>query len=247
MQYLGDSLHFLRSAFQETAGLLIEYRRALRALPQTSETIEAIARLTEAEAAVDWPYIETQMPEAFDRTFEAVDRVANIVRAIKDFARPAQEQMVPADLNQAITDALVVGKNELRFVANVQTDLADLPRVTCHIGDISQVLLNILVNAGHAIADIVGTSGSMGLVQVRTRRVDNDVVISISDTGRGVSPDIRAHIFEPFFTTKGTRGGTGQGLAISRAIVEKHGGSLTFDTQLEHGTSFHIRLPISGP
>jgi signal transduction histidine kinase len=172
--------------------------------------------------------------------------VATIVRAMKEFAHPDTRQKSAADLNRAIKSTLTVARNELKYVADVETDLGDLPPVVCNISDLNQVFLNLLVNAAHAIREVVreGTDAK-GKIRVRTRREGNTVLIAISDTGCGIPENIRGRIFDPFFTTKEVGRGTGQGLSIARSVVvEKHGGSLTFETEPGKGTTFFVRLPI---
>jgi signal transduction histidine kinase len=140
----------------------------------------------------------------------------------------------------------VVARGEYAAVAQVETELGELPPVTCDAGEINQVLLNLVVNAAHAIEDVIGETGELGTIRVRTRAESEHVVITIADTGGGIPDEVAGRIFDPFFTTKDVGRGTGQGLAISRTIVtERHGGELTFDTEPGAGTAFHIRLPIA--
>ena len=163
---------------------------------------------------------------------------------MKEFAHPDQKEMTPVDLNRAITSTLVIARNEYKYVADVETDLGDIPRVTCRAGDVNQAVLNIIVNAAHAIGAVVAGSDRKGRIGVRTRQVDDSVVISISDTGGGIPEAIRERIFEPFFTTKEIGKGTGQGLSIARAVIrDQHHGDLTFETAAA-GTTFFLRLPI---
>ncbi len=151
----------------------------------------------------------------------------------------------PADINRALQTTLTIAKNEYKYVADVETTLGDIPLVRCHLGDINQVFLNLLVNAGHAILAVVGKSGRRGKILVRTMREGGDVRIDITDTGCGISNEIKDRIFDPFFTTKEVGRGTGQGLAIARAIVStKHHGSLTFESEVGKGTTFTVRLPV---
>ena len=138
-----------------------------------------------------------------------------------------------------------MGANELKYVADVVTDLAPLPTLTCHVGDLNQVFLNLFINAAHAIADVVGSTGARGSIRVRTCQQGNDIVVSVEDTGGGIPEAIRGRIFDPFFTTKEVGRGSGQGLAISRAVLERHGGTLTFDSEVGRGTTFWVRLPIA--
>ncbi|MFQ5417171.1 MAG: sensor histidine kinase, partial [Myxococcota bacterium] len=137
--------------------------------------------------------------------------------------------------------------NEWKYAADLTTELdPDLPEVTCLAAEINQVILNLIVNAAHSITDVLeDSSEEKGAITIRTRRVDDDVEIKICDTGGGIPESAQEHIFDPFFTTKEVGKGTGQGLAIARAvIVEKHGGGLDFESELGKGTTFRIRLPI---
>ena len=151
------------------------------------------------------------------------------------------------DLNGAIETTLTVAGNEFKYVADVETDFGDLPPVTCHAGDVNQAILNIIVNASHAIGDVVKDTGDRGRIVVRTRQEEDSVVVRISDSGGGIPVEVRDRIFDPFFTTKEVGKGTGQGLAIARSVVvEKHGGEIGFESEIGKGTTFVIRLPIAG-
>jgi two-component system, NtrC family, sensor kinase len=163
---------------------------------------------------------------------------------MKVFAHPDQRQMAPVDLNQAVQSTLTVASNEYKYVAVLETDFGDLPQVTCHAGEVNQAVLNLVVNAAHAIADHA-KDGEKGLIRVRTRQDGDSAVISVSDTGGGIPDSIRDRIFDPFFTTKEVGRGTGQGLSVAHSvIVEKHRGQLSFETERGRGTTFEIRLPI---
>jgi signal transduction histidine kinase len=178
-----------------------------------------------------------------ERTLEGINRVANIVRSMREFAHPGHGEPVAADLNRSLEATLDVARSEYRYVADVVTDFGSIPLVTCRPGDMNQVFLNVIVNAAHAIADVVGESGERGQIGVRTSLDGDDVMVSISDSGRGIPPESRDKVFEPFFTTKDVGRGSGQGLSIARSIVEKHRGSITFDSAPGRGTTFHIRIP----
>jgi two-component system, NtrC family, sensor kinase len=167
---------------------------------------------------------------------------------MKEFAHPDRKEMAQSDLNQAIRSTLVIASNEYKYVAEVETQLDEVPMVNCYAGEINQVVLNLIVNAAHAIGDVVKGTDRKGKIRVTTRVLDDQVEIAISDTGKGIPVDVRSRIFDPFFTTKEVGKGTGQGLAIARSVVvEKHGGTLHFETEVGQGTTFYIRLPISGP
>ena len=155
--------------------------------------------------------------------------------------------MVAADLNRAVQSCLTIAVNEYKYVADLETHFEELPLVTCHASEINQAVLNIVVNAAHAIEDVVRGTNQKGLITVRTRREGPMAVIAISDTGTGIPESIRSRVFDPFFTTKEVGKGTGQGLAIAWSTVKKrHSGELTFDTEPGKGTTFFIQLPIDG-
>jgi signal transduction histidine kinase len=164
---------------------------------------------------------------------------------MKEFAHPDQKEKVSADLNRALQTTLNIARNEYKYVADVATEFGDLPPVFCHVGDLNQVFLNLIVNAAHAIGDVVRQSGRKGTIRIRTSQEGGLARIDIADTGAGIPEAIRQRVFEPFFTTKEVGKGTGQGLAIARSIVvSKHGGTLMFESEVGKGTTFTIRLPI---
>jgi len=166
---------------------------------------------------------------------------------MKEFAHPDSTEMSDIDLNRAIESTLVIASNEYKYVAEIETHLGEIPPVLCHAGEVNQAVLNIIVNAAHAIGDVVKDSGKLGKITVSTRHEGDSVIISIVDTGGGIPEHIRARIFDPFFTTKEVGKGTGQGLAIARSVlVDKHGGDLTMETAVGVGTTFHMRLPVAG-
>lgn len=250
VQFVGDSVHFLKDAsteiFQLVDALLEVQRGVLSGEPEDvlRGRAEAVSVFLEES---DLDYIRENVPGAFDRSMDGLDRVATIVRSMKEFSHPAQREMAAVDLNRAIRSTLTVGRNEYKYVADLQTDFEDIPAVLCHVNDINQAVLNIVINAAHAIADRVGASGEKGRITVGTRLDGEAVEISIADTGNGIPEGVRDRIFDPFFTTKEVGRGTGQGLAIAWATIrEKHGGELWFTTEAGVGTTFFIRLPVAG-
>ncbi|MDQ3338798.1 MAG: ATP-binding protein [Myxococcota bacterium] len=198
-----------------------------------------------ADIPLEDDYLRENIPTALVRAADGAARIARIVASMKAFAHDRKE-MTAVDINQTIENTLTLSSNEYRYVADVVTDLGAVPAVWLHAGDLQQVLLNIVVNAAEAIADNAGDFGlaRRGRITIKTRNDGKQVVISIADTGSGMSDPVRAQIFEPFFTTKAVGKGVGQGLAVARSlIVERYHGSLVFESQLGHGTEFTIRLP----
>jgi len=244
VQFVSDSIHFVREGTQDLAKLIVKYR-ALHDDDSSRLSAETIADIRQTESDVDLPYLLEKMPKALDRALNGLGHVAVIVRSMKEFAHPDQKEKVGIDLNQSIASTLVIAKSEYKYVADVETDFGDMPAVTCHVGEINQAVLNIVINAAHAIADHISGTDQRGCIRICTRREGDDAVIAISDTGGGIPDAIRDKIFDPFFTTKDVGRGTGQGLAIARSvIVDKHGGSICFKTEAGAGTTFFVRLPI---
>jgi signal transduction histidine kinase len=245
-QFVGDSLGFLASAFGDVWTVLERYQQAVATLDAPPAALSRA--LAEAEAEADLPFLAQNVPSAFERVTEGIARISRVVGAMKDFAHPDAKQKSPADLNYALQATLTIARNEYKDIAELETDLGALPPVLCRVGDLNQVFLHLLLNAAHAIADVVGPSGRKGRIRVKTRRLDALVRIDISDTGCGISDDIRERVFEPFFTTKDVGRGSGQGLSIARSIVVgMHGGRLTFESLPGAGTTFSVELPIGTP
>ena len=248
VQFVNDNCYFLRDAVAQVGEVVRAYREVIAAVADGQMTVEqARERAAAAEEAADFAFMSENMPTAVERALEGLERVASIVRSMKEFSHPNQGAMSSSDLNAGIRSTLTVARHEYKYVADVETRLEDLPPVVCNIGEFNQTFLNILVNAAHAIEAAVAGTGRRGLITISTRRDGDSVLISIQDTGGGIPEAIQDSIFDPFFTTKEVGKGTGQGLAIARTvIVDKHHGSLTFESVPGVGTTFMIRLPLDG-
>lgn len=248
VQFVSDSVHFIRDALNDYGALIHTLQRLQSAVAEDRATTAIAAEARALEEQIDLTYLLDHTPRAIDRAIDGLDRIATIVRSMKEFAHPDQQEMSFVDLNRAVTTTLEVARNEYKYVADVSTELGDLPAIRCFAGEINQVVLNLVINAAHAIADLQGGHVTKGHIRICTRREAENVVLSVSDTGCGIPADVRERIFDPFFTTKEVGRGTGQGLAISRSIVvDKHGGSIAVDTEVGSGTTFTIRLPLKGP
>ena len=242
LQFVGDSLHFLRGAISDLLGVLSHYRVAREG---GSLAPEACGAILEAEEAADIDYLVEQLPKAMDRAADGLERVSTLVRGLKEFAHPDLKDKALADINHELATTLTIARNEYKLVADVETSFGELPKVSCVAGELNQAFLNLIVNAAHAVADVVRGTEEHGRIRVETWHDDGAVFVAIGDTGGGIPEAIRDRIFDPFFTTKEVGRGTGQGLAIARSVVvDKHGGSLTFETELGRGTTFTVRLPV---
>jgi len=223
------------------------YRQVIaRAKENGNRLIDDDHRLLDAQLeATDMEYAAEHLPLAFKSIRDGVSRVAKLVQAMKQFGHPDPVELRPADINQALQSTLTIAANEIKYVADVETDFGELAPVWCQLGELNQAFLNLLINAAHAIGDVMKQTGARGTIKVVTRQEGPQAVIAISDTGGGIPDAIRDKIFDPFFTTKEVGRGTGQGLAIARlVVVEKHRGTLTFETRPGLGTTFYVRVPV---
>jgi signal transduction histidine kinase len=247
-QYIGDNVRFLSDAFRDIKQLLFRQNELLQAASHNPAAREVLREFEAAARAADVEYLLREIPKSIEQTMEGVQRVARIVGAMKEFSHPGVSEKTRIDINQAIKSTLTVSHNEWKYVAELVTDLApDLPLVRCLPGELNKVILNLIVNAAHAIADTVQNGGATkGTITISTRHSGNWLEIRIADTGPGIPERIRTRIFDPFFTTKAVGKGTGQGLAIAHSVVvDKHGGTISFETEMGRGTTFIIRLPIN--
>ncbi|MBI5315340.1 MAG: PAS domain S-box protein [Nitrospirae bacterium] len=247
IQFIGDNVRFLSDSFVDIHATLTRYREVLAAAKSGNWPLGLIETCeTEAEQ-VDLDYLSQEIPKAVAQSAEGIERVATIVRAMKEFAHPGSREKAVVDLNKAIESTVIVARNEWKYVADLKTNLdSSLPPVPCVVGEFNQVVLNIIVNATHAIADAVKGTGGKGTITIGTSRVGDFVEVRIADTGMGIPESIRHKIFDPFFTTKDIGKGTGQGLAIARSVVvDKHQGTITVESQVGKGTTFLIRLPLT--
>jgi signal transduction histidine kinase len=246
VQFISDSVRFVRHALRDVPHALADYRALAASALSGKDVVAAARKASETDEAADVDYFLKNAPDALDRALEGIGRVGSIVKSMSEFAHPDSRAKADVDLNRAIKTTLNMARNEYKGVAELTTDFGEIPAVHCHQGDINQVFLNLVLNAAHAISDVVGGTSAKGRITVRTRAIADYVEISISDTGAGIPESVRGRIFEPFVTTKEVGRGTGQGLALSRGIVvEKLKGSLHFETETGKGTTFYIRLPVS--
>jgi PAS domain S-box-containing protein len=251
LQFIGDNLEFLHDAstsvLQQVLPPLQTLCQTLQDQPLRDDTAAALSAALAAQERANLNYIADNVPDALALCADGLQRVTTIVRSLKEFSHPAQPHMVAVDLNRAVMATLTVARNEWKYVAELETDFGALPPVVCHINQINQAVLNIVINACHALADKYRGSDQKGLIRVSTRSEPGWATIAIRDTGGGIPLEIRARVFDPFFTTKEVGRGTGQGLAIAWSSVTKtHGGELTFESSIGQGTEFFIRLPVDG-
>lgn len=247
-QFIGDNLRFLKESFADLGTVLKQVEGLINDAAAREITTTDWEATRRAVDGADLGYLMEEVPKAINQSLDGTDRVAKIVRAMKEFSHPSVDERKPIDLNRAVESTLTVARNEWKYVADLELELDPaLPSVPCFPGDFNQVILNLVVNAAHAIGDSPAVkSGGKGKIVVRTLRRDEQVEIQIQDTGLGIPEAIRERIFDPFFTTKEVGKGTGQGLFIAHnVVVEKHGGKIFFESTVGVGTTFKIQLPLN--
>ncbi len=250
IQYIGDNINFLQTSFNDVVTVLDAYQYYWHQQVQDGCIAPEIDRkLSAIVQKADTEYLTEEMPRAIHQSLDGVRRVDKIVRAMKEFSHPGNNEKSTIDINKIIDNTITVCRNEWKYVAEMETSFApDLPMISCFQGDLSQVFLNLIVNAAHAIESDAAarTDSKMGKISIITKKFDGGVSIQISDTGGGIPVTIQERIFDPFFTTKPVGKGTGQGLAIAyRTIVDKHQGTIFFASEVGQGTTFVIQLPES--
>ncbi len=249
IQFISDNTVFLQRAFKGLASVLAANQQMLDSIkPDGNVAQEMINQTEQAIKKAKLGFLEKQIPRAVEQSLEGLERVANIVTAMKEFSHPSQSKMQAIDLNHAVETTITVARNEWKYVAKMETDFDQtLPFIPCLRDEFNQVILNIIVNASHAISDVNhGGDDGLGVIHITTQHNDDWVEVRISDSGTGIPAEVQLKIFDPFFTTKKVGVGTGQGLAIARSvIVDKHGGTIDVQSTIGKGTTFLIRLPLS--
>ncbi|MBU1564559.1 MAG: PAS domain S-box protein [Proteobacteria bacterium] len=242
-QYIGSNIGFLEDAFFSIKAIINSSMEISENAP-----LDIKEKLEKSLTDNDWDYLSEEISQAIKQSQEGVRRVSRIVGAMKNFSHPGTKDIADNNLNEIIKNTLIVSSNEWKYLANVEKKLnLSLPMISCQADEIGQVVLNLIINAVHAIKQKLGdnTEGKKGLISISTDLGNNDdVIIKVSDNGCGIKKDIIERIFDPFFTTKEVGQGTGQGLAITHdAITHKHGGTIEVESEVGQGATFTISLP----
>lgn len=245
-QYVGDNTRFFQQSFEDLVTLIDRLQAVLAAAKGGAVPAVVVEEAERAIKSADLEYLLGETPKAIEEALEGVSRVTKIVQAMKTFAHVSME-LTPTDLAAAIRSTVTVASNEWKYVADMTLDFdEDLPQVDCVPDRFNQVILNLVVNAAHAIEEAREPGKyEKGRVAIRTRRAGEFAEVSVEDTGVGMSEEIQAKIFDPFFTTKALGKGTGQGLSVVHAvIVKEHGGSISVESAPGAGSVFVLRLPL---
>lgn len=251
IQYAEHNLRFLNESFDGLKQLLDHYQILLLAAQAGNVPQQLVQEVKELITKVDAASLVGEIPAAIGEALQGTERISKIVRAMKEFSHPGtgnKDKPEPTNLNQAIESTITIARNEWKYVAEMVTEFdPNMPPVPMFAGEFNQVILNLLVNAAHAIADALGKgSRNKGTITVSTHHDNGWAEVRVRDTGTGIPKNIQHRIFEPFFTTKAVGKGTGQGLALARSVImERHRGELRFETEVGKGACFIIRLPLN--
>ena len=232
--YISSNLSSLKNYIDDLISIIdtIQLPISNKNYASVTESLEKIKSETE------YDYIKQDLPELLEQSLDGVKRVKQIVQDLKDFSHADEEEWHLSDLHKGIDSTLNIVNNEVKYKADIVKDYSDIPNIECIPAQLNQVFMNLLVNAAHAIKE-------RGTITIKTWADQNNVFISVSDTGQGIAQENLRKLFDPFFTTKPVGEGTGLGLALSYGIIERHSGEISVESTVGKGTTFTIRLPIS--
>lgn len=240
MGYVHSNLDVLTGYADAIVQITQAYDQVLASSAQPEQLQASLEQLETLKTKLDFSYILEDLPQLVKEALSGTSRVKEIVADLKDYSHMKQSEMAEENINQLIEQAINISKNETKYHVNIVKDFVTLPLVPCWRNKLTQVIINLLVNASQSIKD-------NGQIIIRTQLQGDAVKIEIADDGCGIAPEHLDKIFDPFFTTKEIGTGTGLGLHISYSIIESHGGSLTVESTPNQGSTFTITLPLHSP
>ncbi|UTW45925.1 two-component sensor histidine kinase [bacterium SCSIO 12696] len=234
---VNNPLSFIKSNLNSLQNYYQSYYRKL--LTTMAETENGQAVLDQIFVDQDINFIENDTALIFEEVTEGIQRVGTIVAKLKNFSRTHSGDFEAANINKLIKNSLTITKNELKHKCEVVLELGDTPDIMCNPNELTQVFINLVLNASQAIR-------KQGTITVRSWFEANSeqVCMTVSDTGCGIPEEHLDQIFTPFFTAKPIGEGTGLGLSVSYGLIEDLGGTITVASELNEGTTFTVRLPL---
>lgn len=245
-QFVGDNISFIKQNIDQFHDLFSYISKIAKSHDTNFQEIENIIK--KLDSNVDLDFVLGEMPLALEQSLDGVQRIKSIVKAMKSSVHPDNVDMQLADINQEIESACVLSRSEWKLVTEIDMKLdTELPKVYCLPYEINQVVLNMVINASHAISDEVKAGKyEKGLIEISTKADDEFAEIHIIDNGAGMPKEVQSKIFDPFFTTKEVGIGTGQGMSLAYNVInDKHKGLIELDSEVGKGTHFTIKLPRS--
>ena len=244
IQYIGDNINYLRNGMDDVLSILRVYQEFAKHVLVDGDAASVLERIRKLESEADLDFLIDEIPESISQASEGLARVSTIVQAVKQFAHPGSQERQEFDANQAIESTIEVARGQWKYITELKTHFGDnLPKLDGHLGEFNQIILNLIVNAAQAIEE--SGRGNEGLIQIRTRSVDHNLVVDVNDNGCGIPKSIQDRVFEPFFTTKDVGKGTGQGLALCyRIVTQSFNGTIELTSEEGQGTTFSLGFPI---
>ena len=239
LAFVSSNLNRFGEYFSDLFSLIEKWKTFEEELKEADQFADELKEIDTFEDQIDFQFIKSDYEELMKHNLEGIDRIKKIVLQLRGFSHMSDDNAIDSNINRAIEETLTLIWNELKYKATVVKNFGDIPLVACHISEIKQIFMNLLVNASHAIE-------KKGEIIIETLKDEDNVIIKISDNGKGMSAGIRRKIFDPFFTTKPIGKGTGLGLWICMSIIQKHRGNIDVESQEGKGSTFKITLPISG-
>ncbi|MBI1933844.1 MAG: PAS domain S-box protein [Ignavibacteriales bacterium] len=235
-QFINDNLNFLLKSFMELINpIKLVYKE------------NTDSKITKTFDNIDFDFLSEEIPLAINQSLEGIQKIANIVGAMRDFSHSSPKEKISSDLHKLVLNAITLSNNTWKYIAKIETDFDDsISTILCLPNEITQVIINMIINAAHALEDkYSGSENLLGKIKIKTRLNISNADIYISDNGIGMSKEVLNRIYDPFFTTKEVGRGTGQGLSIAYdIIVEKHQGNIEVESEIGIGSTFKISLPV---
>ena len=246
-QFISHNIHFFQESFEDIEEIIQKYEALKTKAKVFSELSPVNSEIELLLKKHDMPYLKEEIPNAIKECAEGIETISTIVKAMKEFSHPGAKEKENININEIIKNTITISKNKWKYTADLETDLmSDLPFIYGFPVALSQVILNIIINAVHTINEkIKAEKISKGLIIIKTKQNENNIQISIKDSGQGIPEDVKPKIFTAFFTTKEVGQGTGQGLSMAYSVIaEQHKGTIFFESEEGIGTTFIINLPI---
>ena len=235
--FIKSNLTSLQHYVTDISALVLAYQQLAQQVQQSEPVSDKLEEISRLEASCDIAYLLEDTPNLVNESIDGADRIAKIVNGLKTFSRVDSDKKELIDVNECITNTIKLVRNEIKYKAELIIELSDIPHTMGYPGALSQVILNLLVNASQAMV-------AFGQISLATQCINNEIIISVKDNGSGIDKEKLERIFDPFFTTKEVGLGTGLGLAISSGIIKKHNGNIEVESEAGKGTCFLVTIPV---
>lgn len=246
VQYVGDNLQFIADSIDQLVNWIKEYETLISRVDRGETFQDQMDQVIRIRKEIDWDFLQQELPLALRQSLQGVHQVGRIVGAMKGYSHMGRQDFQLVDLREIVSNAKEVARNQWKYHCDVEVQWPESwPLIPCLPGELSQVFLNLLLNAAHAIEELSLPDGRKGIIRFVGKLSENQVLVEVQDTGMGIPKGIQSKVFDPFFTTKEVGKGTGQGLVMVHNIVKQHGGEISFESYEGLGTTFFVQLPLT--